>query len=55
MGTLDAGAFLRVISEYGVVAMFTAPTAYRAIKKEDADGRRRRLRPLHAAHPVPRG
>ena len=38
VGTPDAGAFFRVISEYGVRAMFTAPTAYRAIKKEDAEG-----------------
>src|SRR6478672_7413166 len=38
VGTPDAGAFFRVISEYGAVAMFTAPTAYRAIKKEDAAG-----------------
>ena len=37
--TPDAGAFWRVISEYGVNAMFTAPTAFRAIKKEDPDGR----------------
>ena len=35
VGTPDAGAFWRVISEYGAVAMFTAPTAFRAIKKED--------------------
>ena len=38
VGTPDAGAFFRVISDYGVKAMFTAPTAYRAIKKEDAAG-----------------
>ncbi|MCP4188703.1 MAG: propionyl-CoA synthetase [Gammaproteobacteria bacterium] len=36
--TPDAGAFWRVISEYGVKALFTAPTAFRAIKKEDASG-----------------
>jgi propionyl-CoA synthetase len=40
VGTPDAGAFYRVISDYGAVAMFTAPTAYRAIKKEDPDGAR---------------
>ncbi len=40
VGTPDAGAFFRVIRDYGVVAMFTAPTAYRAIKKEDAAGER---------------
>ena len=38
VGTPDAGAFFRVISEYRAVAMFTAPTAYRAIKREDAAG-----------------
>ena len=38
VGTPDAGAFFRIIDEYAVSAMFTAPTAYRAIKKEDADG-----------------
>jgi propionyl-CoA synthetase len=40
VGTPDAGAFWRVISEYGVRALFTAPTAIRAIKKEDPDRRR---------------
>jgi propionyl-CoA synthetase len=39
VGTPDAGAFWRVISEYNVSALFTAPTAFRAIKKEDPDGR----------------
>ncbi len=38
VGTPDAGAFWRVIGEYGVSALFTAPTAIRAIKKEDPDG-----------------
>ena len=37
VGTPDAGAFWRVIEEHGVVALFTAPTALRAIKKEDPD------------------
>ena len=36
--TPDAGAFWRVISEYKVKALFTAPTAFRAIKKEDPHG-----------------
>lgn len=36
--TPDAGAFWRVCEEYGVKALFTAPTAFRAIKKEDSDG-----------------
>jgi propionyl-CoA synthetase len=39
VGTPDAGAFWRVISEHDVAALFTAPTAFRAIKKEDPDGR----------------
>jgi propionyl-CoA synthetase len=39
VGTPDAGAFWRVISEHGVAALFTAPTAFRAIKKEDPDGK----------------
>jgi propionyl-CoA synthetase len=38
VGTPDAGAFWRVIEEHGVEALFTAPTAIRAIKKEDPDG-----------------
>src|SRR6516225_940308 len=33
VGTPDAGAFWRVIAEHGCIAMFTAPTAFRAIKK----------------------
>jgi propionyl-CoA synthetase len=39
VGTPDAGAFWRVVSEHGVKALFTAPTAFRAIKKEDPDGK----------------
>jgi propionyl-CoA synthetase len=38
VGTPDAGQFWRVISEHGAKAMFTAPTAFRAIKKEDPKG-----------------
>jgi len=38
VGTPDAGAFWRVISEHKVKAMFTAPTAFRAIKREDPNG-----------------
>ncbi len=38
VGTPDAGAFWRVISEHGVKALFTAPTAFRAIKKEEPAG-----------------
>ena len=35
IGTPDAGAFWRMIEEYKISALFTAPTAFRAIKKED--------------------
>ncbi len=35
VGTPDAGAFWRVIEEHGVKALFTAPTAFRAIKRDD--------------------
>jgi len=38
VGTPDPGAFWRVVSEYGVKVLFTAPTAFRAIKKEDPTG-----------------
>ena len=37
VGTPDAGAFWRVISEHGVKALFTAPTAFRAIKRDDPE------------------
>lgn len=39
VGTPDAGAFWRVAAEHRVQGMFTAPTAIRAIKKEDPDGK----------------
>ena len=38
VGTPDPGAFWRVISQHGVSVLFTAPTAFRAIKKEDPNG-----------------
>ena len=38
VGTPDAGAYWRVISEYGVKALFTAPTGFRAVKREDPTG-----------------
>jgi propionyl-CoA synthetase len=38
VGTPDAGAYWRVISEYGVKTLFTAPTGFRAIKREDPEG-----------------
>jgi propionyl-CoA synthetase len=39
VGTPDAGTFWRVISEHNVSVLFTAPTAFRAIKKEDPEGK----------------
>ena len=55
VGTPDAAAFWRVIEEYQVAAFFTAPTAFRAVRKEDPR-RRTAGRLFHrlAAHPVPR-
>ncbi|MBV7378152.1 propionyl-CoA synthetase [Maritimibacter dapengensis] len=38
VGTPDAGTFWRVISEHGVKSFFTAPTAFRAVKREDPKG-----------------
>ena len=38
VGTPDAGAFWRVVAQHGVSALFTAPTAFRAIRREDPDG-----------------
>ncbi len=38
VGTPDPGAFWRVVSQHAVSALFTAPTAFRAIKKEDPRG-----------------
>src|SRR5437763_131043 len=38
VGTPDAGAFWRVVAEHGVKALFTAPTAFRAIRREDPAG-----------------
>ena len=39
VGTPDAGAFWRVIEEHKVRVLFTAPTAFRGIKREDPDGK----------------
>jgi len=39
VGTPDPGAFWRVIAEHGVNVLFTAPTAFRAIKREDPDAK----------------
>jgi propionyl-CoA synthetase len=46
VGTPDAGAFWRVIAEHGVRVFFTAPTAFRAIKREDPEGKLIRARDL---------
>jgi len=46
VGTPDAGAFWRVIEEHKVKTLFTAPTAFRVIKKEDPGGRFARGRDL---------
>ncbi|CAK7566923.1 MAG: hypothetical protein SEPTF4163_004877 [Sporothrix epigloea] len=55
VGTPDASAFWRIVEEYGVSSMFTAPTALRAIRKDDPDnthlkavGKRGGLRTLRA-------
>ncbi|MAL80403.1 MAG: propionyl-CoA synthetase [Sneathiella sp.] len=39
VGTPDAGAFWRVIQDHKVKALFTAPTAFRAIRQQDPDGK----------------
>ena len=39
VGTPDAGVFWRVISQHGVSVLFTAPTAFRAVKREDPEGK----------------
>ncbi len=48
VGTPDAGAFWRVCADHRVTAFFTAPTAFRAIRKEDPDGHLRRRHDLSA-------
>ena len=39
VGTPDAGTFWRIISEYKVKVLFTAPTALRAVKRDDPNGK----------------
>jgi propionyl-CoA synthetase len=46
VGTPDAGAFWRVIEQHSVRVFFTAPTAFRAIKREDPNGELIRARDL---------
>jgi acyl-coenzyme A synthetase/AMP-(fatty) acid ligase len=54
VGTPDAGTFWRVIAEHGVVALFTAPTAFRAIKQGRPEGELvKQIRPVEIPHPVP--
>ena len=54
VGTPDAGQFWRVAAENNVKSIFTAPTAFRAIKKEDPHGEfLARLRPVRVEVPVP--
>src|SRR5690606_15769621 len=38
VGTPDAGAYFRVIQDHGVSVFFTAPTAFRAIRRDDPEG-----------------
>jgi hypothetical protein len=47
VGTPDAGEFWRVIEEHGVRTLFTAPTSFRAIKREDPNGE------FYRKHPIP--
>ena len=56
VGTPDAGAFWRVIEQHDVAALFTAPTAIRAIRKEDPEAATAgRPRAAVAAHALPGG
>ena len=48
IGTPDAGTFWRIIQKHSVVALFTAPTAFRAIRKEDPHGEFIRNTPMPA-------
>lgn len=51
IGTPDAGEYWRIIEDHGVEVMFTAPTALRAIKKDDADGNFVRRHDLQSSAP----
>nr|CAD6429815.1 propionyl-CoA synthetase [Rhizobium sp. Q54] len=39
VGTPDAGTYWRIVSEYDVKVLFTAPTAFRAIRRDDSEGK----------------
>ncbi len=55
VGTPDPGAFSRVIADHGVCTLFTAPTAFRAIRQQDPEGAHiRRLRPVRFSRALPR-
>ena len=55
VGTPDPGAFWRVISQHKVGALFTAPTAFRAIKRDDPNGEiHPQVRPEPIPHALPR-
>ncbi len=55
VGTPDAGAFWRVCAQHRVKVLFTAPTAMRAIKQQDPDGKLlAQVRPVEAGGAVPR-
>jgi propionyl-CoA synthetase len=53
VGTPDAGAFWRVIQDHKVACLFTAPTAFRAIKRRTRRGADRRLQPEKPPRAVP--
>jgi propionyl-CoA synthetase len=46
VGTPDAGTFWRIVSEHNVRVLFTAPTAFRAIRRDDSDGKLIRALPM---------
>ena len=50
VGTPDAGVFWRVISQHGVRSLFTAPTAFRAIKREAEEARKRQYIEKYLPH-----
>ena len=54
VGTPDAGQFWRMVEDHGVKTLFTAPTALRAIRKEDPDGEHCCRYDMSGCEPVPR-
>ncbi len=55
VGTPDPGAFWRVISQHGVSVLFTAPTAFRAIKRDDPEARHLERGAIVVKLPLPPG